>query len=74
MKEEDKDKSAKAVVAEGEKVTGGSDGSETTGPDENAGVVTPPNLGEDTSNESETKKEDMDSYNEHPDQAKVGGG
>lgn len=73
MKEEE-NKPATTVVKEGEQVTGGDENStetelyESIGTDENEGPS------HEADSQSDSKKEDMDSYNEHPDQVKVGGG
>lgn len=74
MNNDQNNPSADAVEEEGEKVTGGDEGKDTAIkpeyiPDTGTGIKVTESLpGE------ETKKEEMDGYNEHPDQAKVAGG
>ena len=66
--------SADSVEEEGEKVTGGSEGNhEEIKPETFPDTETGKNVTEPLPNE-ETKKEEMDGYNELPDQAKVAGG
>ncbi len=62
-----------SIEEAGEKVTGGSEaaGNNSETNDNNS---TDNKSGEELTPEKETKKEEIDGYNEHPDQAKVGGG
>lgn len=67
----EENKSAESVTQEGQKVSGGAGQNQpqpaTGQPEKSTGdtELTP---------QHDTKKEDMTSYNEHPDQEKVGGG
>ncbi len=70
MNPEEENKSAPEVIKEGENVTGGGNADATeTELYESAGTGK-----QEADSQSESKKEDMESYNEHPDQVKVGGG
>ena len=61
-----------SIEEAGEKVSGGSEAAqEKSGGADNTNAE---KKGEELMPEKETKKEEIDGYNEHPDQAKVGGG
>ncbi len=70
----DENKPAPTVVKDGEKVTGGKHESTETELYESAGTDKNEGPSHEADSQSDTKKEDMESYNEHPDQVKVGGG
>jgi hypothetical protein len=72
MQAEEDNKPAQTVVEEGEQVTGGG-GAARPETQETKPTVAPAGDAERTP-DHDTKKEDMTSYNEHPDQEKVGGG
>ena len=74
MNNDQNNPSAESVEEEGEKVTGGNEGNDTAIKPENLpDTGTGKNVTEPLPSE-ETKKEEMDGYNELPDQAKVAGG
>ena len=66
---EKKEKSAAAVEKEGAKVTGGNDAANG-----DTDATTSQEGSEEYIPEDEDKKEDMNGYNELPEQSKVGGG
>ncbi len=72
--EREENKPAQNITTEGAKVTEGEESTANQGteaPSETGNAATE---GAELRPQSDTKKEDMTSYNEHPDQEKVGGG
>ncbi|KAA5545765.1 hypothetical protein [Adhaeribacter rhizoryzae] len=70
--ENEENNPAQNITTEGAKVTEGEENKANQGsnnPTESANAE-----GSEVPPQSDTKKEDMTSYNEHPDQEKVGGG
>jgi len=68
--ENEENKPAPNITSEGAKVTEG----EENNANQNSGSENANAEGSEVQPQSDTKKEDMTSYNEHPDQEKVGGG
>lgn len=72
LAEPEENKPAENITKEGEKVSGGEESASNQ--TENPASGQNNTAGGEVSSQTDTKKEDMTSYNEHPDQEKVGGG
>ena len=72
--EPEESKPAENITKEGEKVSGGEESAQNQTENTASGQNSATGGGSEVSPQSDTKKEDMTSYNEHPDQEKVGGG
>ncbi|GEO02848.1 hypothetical protein AAE02nite_05120 [Adhaeribacter aerolatus] len=72
--EREENKPAQNITTEGAKVTEGEENNENQGTNTSTGSADTQTEGSELRPQSDTKKEDMTSYNEHPDQEKVGGG